>query len=434
MSYPKLAMSGLNHMTAPLEVRERFAFANEALERILAARFTDPDRPDCFILSTCNRTEIYITPRVEDIPCEPPGNLLASLRGLAPEDLAPYLYHAKDAAAVRHLFAVAGGTDSMVVGEHEILGQVRNAAEIARRAGTLGKVLDRLCNRAVETGRRVRTETAIGHGGLSIASVAVALAERVFPDLSHACTLILGAGENGELLAERLVSRGVKNILVSNRTYDRSAELAERFGGQAVHFSALSDVLCHADIVISSTGAPHHVVDADVMSAAMRARPERPMFCIDLAVPRDIDPAAAAIENVHVYDIDHLEQGVAQNARERERELPRAGEIIDEEAARFSCWLYSLDALSTVLLLREKAECARQQEVSEALTRCKRLTRADEKAIHDLSKSLVRRLIGEAIARLQDGATNLTVEEHARVLRELFALEEYESNRAREDE
>ena len=317
--------------------------------------------------------------------------------------------------------------------EHEILGQVRNAAEIARRAGTLGKVLDRLCNRAVETGKRVRTETAIGLGGLSVASVAVALAERVFPDLSHACALILGAGENGELVAERLVARGVRNILVSNRTYDKSAELAERFGGEAVHFSALSEVLCRADIVITSTGAPHHVIDADAMSAAMRTRPERPMFCIDLAVPRDIDPAAATIANVHLYDIDHLEQGVAENARERERELPRASEIIDEEAARFACWLHSLDTLSTVLLLREKAECAREEEVAGALARCRRLTRADEKAIHDLSKNLVRRLIGDAIERLQGGAMSLNAEEHARLLRELFALEEFESGRSREE-
>ena len=433
MPYPKLAMAGLNHKTAPLEVRECLAFANGALERTLAAHFSDPGKPDAFILSTCNRAEIYVAPRIDDAAFDAPGRILASVCGLEPAGLAPYLYHAEDAAAVRHLFSVAGGVDSMILGEHEILGQVRNASEIARRARTLGKILYRLCNHALETGKRVRSETAIGQGGLSVASVAVALAERVFPDLSHARTLILGAGENGELVAERLVARGVKNILVSNRTYDRSAELAQRFGGEAVHFSALSEVLCQADIVITSSGAPHHVIDADAMSAAMRTRPERPMFCIDLAVPRDIDPAAATIENVHLYDIDHIEQGVAENASERERELPRANEIIDEETARFACWLNSLDTLSTVLLLREKAECAREEEVAGALARCKCLTRTDEKVIHDLSKNLVRRLIGEAIERLQDGAANLSVEEHARVLRELFALDEFESGRARED-
>ena len=434
MSYPKLAMAGLNHKTAPIEVRECLAFANGALERALAASFSDPGKPDAFILSTCNRTEIYVAPRVEDAACDPPGHILASLRGLAPADLTPYLYEAADADAVRHLFSVAGGVDSMIVGEHEILGQVRNASEIARRARTLGKVLHRLCNHALETGKRVRSETAIGQGRLSVASVAVALAERVFPDLSHARTLILGAGENGELVAERLVACGVKHILVSNRTYDKSAELAERFGGEAVHFSALSEVLGRTDIVITSTGAPHHVIDAEAMSSAMLTRPDRPMFCIDLAVPRDIDPAAALIENVHLYDIDHLEQGVAENARERERELPRASEIIDEETGRFACWLNSLDTLSTVLLLRQKAECAREEEVACALGRCKGLTHTDEKVIHDLSKNLVRRLIGEAIGRLQDGAANLSVEEHARVLRELFALDEFESGHGRDGE
>jgi glutamyl-tRNA reductase len=274
----------------------------------------------------------------------------------------------------------------------------------------------------------VRTETGIGQGALSVASVAVELAESIFADLTRAKVLILGAGQNSELVAARLVACGVHSVLVSNRTFERAAELAERFGGRAVRFDALDDELCNADIVISSTGAPHYVISHDQVQLAMRRRRQRPIFCIDLAVPRDIDPLIGALENVFLYDIDDLEQVVAENAREREIELPQARRIIEEEATSFTRWLYSLDTLSTTLSLREKAERVRDEEVRRALGRMRSLTRGEEKAVHDLSKALVNRLIGAAISQLQSRACDGGTHGRVQALRELFALDEFDGD------
>jgi glutamyl-tRNA reductase len=428
---PKLAMAGVNYKTAPVSVRERLALSNGMLESALSAFPSSPDAPEVLIVSTCNRTEVYAAPRSDCSAVPEPVQLLARPRDLRAEDLQPYLYQADDEAAVRHLFAVAAGVDSMILGEHEVLGQVRNAAEAARKAGTLGKVLDRLCNQAIATGRRVRTETGIGQGALSVASVAVELAESIFADLTRAKVLILGAGENSELVAARLVDCGVNSVLVGNRTFERAAQLAERFGGRAVHFDALDDELCHADIVIASTGAPHHVISCGQVQLAMRRRRQRPIFCIDLAVPRDIDPLVGSLENVFLYDIDDLEQVVAANTRERESELPQARRIIEEEAASFARWMHSLDTLSTVLALREKAERARDEEVRRALGRMRSLTRGEEKAIHDLSKALVSRLIGEAIEQLQSRACDEGTHGRVQALRELFALDEFDCDATR---
>jgi glutamyl-tRNA reductase len=332
-----LFVIGLNHRTAPVEIRERLAFPTSRLAAVLAALPKQLGADGTVLLSTCNRTELYIS-------CED----LASVRTRAfefmktqaqPSDVEPFLYTHENEATVRHLFRVASGLDSMVVGEQEILGQVKQAYHTAHAAGCADKWINVLFQRSLYVGKRVRTETGLSLGSSSVANVAVILAERIFGDLHDRQVMILGAGKMAEQTAKHLLSQKVRSLVVSNRTYEKACEVARQFGGRALQFEEALAEMENADIVICSTAAPHPVIKAEDIGPIMQRRKGRSLFFIDIAMPRDVHPDVHRIDNVYVYNIDDLQSIVAENVARRSGEIVLAEKIIQEKCGEFTAWL-----------------------------------------------------------------------------------------------
>jgi glutamyl-tRNA reductase len=326
----KIFVAGLSYKTTPVEVRERLAVHRSQLPCCSCRLKLCGDLSEVVLLSTCNRVEIYgVTPRVN-------GNVRELFQQLTAGrfDFSPYLYVKEDKEAISHLFSVASGLDSMVLGETEITGQVKHAYLTAQSAKLTGKILNRLFQAALQTAKEVRTHTAIGRGATSVGSAAVELAERIFDrDLSKKVVMIIGAGKMGEACVRHLAKRGARTVLVSNRSFERAQNLAAEFGGSAVHFDECRQALAAADIVVSSTGSPHTILHRDDIAPILSARHGRPLFLVDIAVPRDIDPNVQQLPNVFLYDIDDLETIVRENTRCREQELARCQNIIAERTA-----------------------------------------------------------------------------------------------------
>lgn len=336
-----IVLVGVNHRSAPIEVRERLAFAPEALPAALHRLRTECALPEAAILSTCNRVEIYAAVSELNGTLSRVQRFLSDHSRLSPEGLAPRLYSLTEPHSIRHLFSVASGLDSMVLGEAEILQQVKRAYELALAHGATGKAMNGLFQRALNTAKAVRQHTGIGRGGTSIGTVAVELSRKIFSGLDHATVLLIGAGKIGELTLRRLTERGVHRVRVMNRSLERAVALASAYSASAVSFSQLEDQLLEADIVISSTSAPSYLLSAEDLSRTMRGRHQQPLCLVDLGVPRNIDPAAGELENVYLFDIDDLQGLAAQHQSERVEASTEAQAIINQKVELFLAWRQS---------------------------------------------------------------------------------------------
>jgi glutamyl-tRNA reductase len=393
----KLLLVGTSHRLAPVEVRERVAVDADAASA-LAARLAGDGEAVC--LSTCNRTELYLAAADPLEADRRATDTLAELAAVEPAELEPYLYRLEHEAAVVHLFRVAAGLDSLVPGEGEILGQIRTAYE----RGRVGPLLDRLFSHALHTGKKVRTDTAIAESPATTSSAAAALAAQVFGDLEGARIAIVGAGKIGTRAARRLTKRGASLSFVANRTETRGRELAAELGGETIPLEGLVDATATADIVVSSTSSTDFVLTKDALARAMPARKGRPLLLIDLAVPRDLDPAINELADCYVYDIDDLEAVVHETARGREAEFAKAEAIAVDEAARFREWLAARDVVPTIASLRERAEAIRRGELAKASGRLAGLSERERNAVESLTSQIVNKLLHEPILRLKEAA------------------------------
>jgi glutamyl-tRNA reductase len=426
MSGELLAL-GISHKTAPVALRERLAFTEpEAIEFERAATAT-PEVREAVVISTCNRTEVYL---VVGDPVRAESDVLGLLAGRAsirPTELSEAIYSPRNCDAARQLYRVTAGLESMIVGEAEIQGQVKRAYETAMRAGCTGPLSNRLFTAALTAGKRVRTETEIGAARVSIPSVAVDLALSVLGGLEHRHVVVLGAGETSELTARALNEQGAGTIFVANRHADRALSLAQRFGGSVVGLDDLPEQLLAADIALCSTSSPHPIVGRDELEIVMRERDGRPLLLIDIAVPRDVEAACAELEGVSLYDIDDLQAVVARNISTREGELPRAEEIVEEEIHRFARWLGQLETLPTVSALREHGNELVEQVLAENSGRWESASPRDLARIEAVARAVMSRLLHEPTIRLR----SLSEERgHAslELVRELFGLREDESS------
>jgi len=416
---------GLNHRTASLALREKLSFSEEvirsALSRFSCGHLSSPIA-ELVILSTCNRTELYaVSSQAGFAELE---TFLSEVSGIPAAIFYPHLYRYKDVDSARHLFRVAAGLDSLVIGEPQILGQVTRALELARGAGAAGATLNRLFQSAIHAGKRARTETAIARNPASVSSLAASLAEKTVHRLDEAQVVILGAGEMAELAVEALRKRGAVHITVLNRTLERAHALADRWNARAATFEALETSLAAADILIASTGAPHTLISPQMVENAMRQRPARPLVLIDIAVPRDIDPETARLPRVSLFDMDSLSAQLEDSLAQRLNEVPQVQAILEEELADFERYLRSLDMLPLIAEMRQRAEAIRQAEVERTLRRLD-LTEAERARIEAMTQALVKKILQEPTTRLRAEASCPHASEYATVARTLFGLQNH---------
>lgn len=417
----KIFSLGLNHTTAPVEIREQVAFASEGIMQAHQDLVAQPGIGEAVILSTCNRTEIYYS--TDSASPESVSRWLAEYHHLSIPDLDPYLYVHTGDAAVQHLFRVASGLDSLVLGEPQILGQLKNAYLLAHQAQSVGALFNRLFHWSFSVAKRVRTETQIGSQAVSVAFAAVSLARRIFGDLSGQQVLLIGAGETIELVARHLREQGVGRVTVANRSAERARQVAEEFQGHAIGLGQIPEALEDADIVVSSTASPLPVLGKGTVERALKKRRHRPVFMVDIAVPRDIEPEVGQLPDVYLYTVDDL-QGIIEENLQARREAAKAAEtIIIEESLAFGRWQQGLGAVPTIRLLRERAEQLRQSEVERAL-RLLQQGQAPELVLERLSHGLVNKLLHQPTVTLR--AAGEAREEPALVaaLHTLFKLDE----------
>jgi glutamyl-tRNA reductase len=421
----ELLALGVSHKTAPLALRERLALPEGRAVSTLRELTAHDAVHEAVAISTCNRAELYMV--VAD-PVEAENEALAILSRQAeirPTELASSIYSLHGADAVRHLFSVAAGLDSMIVGEAEVQGQVKRAYELALVEGATGPISNRLFRDALGAGKRARTETEVGRSRVSVSTVAVDLAAGQLGDLAKRRVLIIGAGENGELTARALRDRGVHTVFVANRRYDRAIGLAERFGGEAVRFDDLPAELARADIVVSCTSSPHQIFGREELEVVLEERGRQPLVLIDIAVPRDIEPEVRDLcSGVTLFDMDDLQRQVARNLSVREAEATKAKVVVDQEAERFDSWLETLDVVPTITALRARGEEIVDQVLRENESRWESLSEADRERLGVMARAVVNRLLHEPTLRLK-GAEDAYV--HVNALRELFGLKQDET-------
>jgi glutamyl-tRNA reductase len=420
---PELLALGVSHKTAPLDLRERLSLTEGRAVSALAELTSASGIHEAAAISTCNRTELYLI--VSD-PVEAESTALGVLTRQAeirPTELLSHLYSLRATEAARHLLQVTAGLDSMILGEAEIQGQVKRAYELAMVEGATGPILNRLFRDALTAGGRARDETGISEKGVSIPSVAVELARRAVGDLSDRRVLIVGAGETSELVARALVARGVATVFVANRHYDRAIGLAQRFSGSAVRIEELPEQLEQADIVVSATNSPHHIVERDGLEHVMEARSERPLLAIDLAVPRDIDPACRELPGVTLHDIDDVQQIVERNASGREAESRRAEQIVEAELDRFERWLGLQEVVPTISALRERGDEVVRRVLAENEGRWENLSEGDRERVEKLAKAIASRLLHDPTLRIRRSACSGEAYFFVNALRELYGLE-----------
>ena len=417
-----MVVVGLNHKTAPVAVREQLAIAEADLAEPLA-QFRHPSLRELAILSTCNRVEIYMETSDTAACVTACTDFLAAYRGVEAAAFEPHLVCRYDLEAARHLFRVAASLDSLVVGEPQILGQVKAAYQAAQQAGRAGSVFHQLFDRALGVGKAVRHETGINDNAVSVSYAAVELAKKIFETLHDRTAMVLGAGETSELAARHLARQGVTSMFVANRTHERAVRLAQALQGKAIAWEHLEEHLAHTDIVVSSTAAPEPIVDKAMVQRAMRARRGQAMFFIDIAVPRDIDPQVNSIENVFLYDIDDLEHVIAANRREREREALVAEEIVWREVRQFEQWLEAQDAVPTIVALRQWAERIRQEELEKALAKLGPLDERQRRALDALTSGLTNKFLHPPTVNLKRAAGQGRLRDAVQLARHLFNLD-----------
>jgi glutamyl-tRNA reductase len=415
-----IVVVGVSHRTAPLEVRESLAFNADRIPEALARLRGEVGLAEAMILSTCNRVEVYGR-STDPLVSSTVVAFFGSFHGRPAAEIEAYLYLVEGEEAVRHAFRVAASLDSMVLGEPQILGQVKDAYEIAEHAGSLGSVLNALRNRSLAAAKRARTETGIGQNAVSVSYVAVELARKIFGELREKNVLLVGAGKMSELAARHLVRNGARATVLGGRTFARAEELAAALGGRASPLESLRDELARAEIVISGTGAPGIVIRREDVEAVRSGR-QRPLFLIDIAVPRDIDPAVGKLSGVFLYDMDDLKSVAEANLRERRKEASAAEAIVDEEVREFLGWHKSLEVVPLLVELRRRGDEIRRAELEKARKRLGPLTPDQEEALEAATTAIVNKLLHAPTVHLKDIAKNGHASDHVSLIRKLLGL------------
>jgi len=419
-----IILIGINHRTAPVEIREKLSINCEDNDRPLVEIMSVPQIRESLFLSTCNRVEVLAG--VSDIhsAVENLKSVIFSLGNLSSKELEKclYIYHSDD--AVRHLFRVASSIDSMVMGEPQILGQVKDAYRRCVEHNSSGVILNKLLHHAFRVAKRVRTETGISSNAVSVSFTAVKLAKKILGDLRGKTILLVGAGEMSELAAKHLMSSGVSKIIVANRTYGQAVKLADDFHGTPINFDLLEEKLKEVDIVISSTGAPGYIIGKEIIASALRRRNNRLMFLIDIAVPRDIDPEVNTIDNVYLYNIDNLQEIVDENISIRMREAEKAETIIDEEVLKFSGWFKTLEAVPTIVSLREKVDEITESELQKSASWMRNLGEEEKENIKILISSVTNKMLHDPITGLKEESQNDGAAPYIAAIRRLFRLDD----------
>jgi glutamyl-tRNA reductase len=419
---------GLSHKTAAVEIREKVAFAPTQMEKPLRAVVSLPDITEAVIVSTCNRVEIYATTR--DVA----GGMARLKRFLADYHNVPlevleghlYAYHGED--ATRHVFRVASSLDSMVVGEPQILGQIKTSYGYAAEYKSSGIILNRFLHKAFSVAKRVRTETKIASSAVSVAFAAVELAKKIFGELGDKTVLLIGAGEMCELAAKHFINTGVRGVMVTNRTFERAEKLAQEFDAKPIKFDDLFDHLHKADIILSSTGAPHFIIKEKDVAEVLRRRRNKPMFFIDIAVPRDIDPKVNDVDNVYLYTVDDLNGVVATNLEQRKIEAAKAEAIVEQEIGQFFKWLSSLDVTPTIVALRSRFDEIRKAELAKTLANWKNLPPDAEKRLEALTNAYMNKLLHQPTSVLKRSEQGNRNDLYVDALRNLFDLQAMDSD------
>jgi glutamyl-tRNA reductase len=418
---------GVNHNSAPIEVRERLAIPEAHLPEAMRRLANHPGVDEGLILSTCNRVEVLAQTTNGEIDLR---RFLREYFQLDPVQYEPHLYEYRESEAIRHLFRVAASLDSMVVGEPQILGQVKEAYATARAVGAVHSQLDLLLTRAFAVAKRVRTETAVGSSAVSVASVAVELAKKIFGSLQGRHVYLVGAGKMSELAARHLMAHGAASIFVANRTHERAAQLAGKFNGQVILFEQLYETCDRADIVITSTGAPHAIFRREHGELFLSRRKNRPMFFIDIAVPRDVAPEMNDLDGIFVYDIDDLQQAVSSHVADRRREAERAEAIVQSEVERFQARVQTLDVVPTIVSLHDHLETIRQAEIDRVRARLGPLSPEQEMAVETLTRGIVNKIMHTPVSTLKTAAREPEATTVIDVVRRLFNLEEKNAARS----
>lgn len=416
-------VAGVNHRTAPVEIREKFSISGSALQDSYASLSSYKTIEGSIILQTCNRTEVYATTRNIEAGTKELEHFLRQFSGLGYHELKSYLYQPNCYDAINHLFRVSAGLDSMILGENQILGQVKEAYLEAIETGASDGVLNALFQKAIYVGKRVRTETELDKYPVSISAAAVELARRSLGDLKNKTVMVVGAGEMSELTARYLMKNGVQSVVVSNRSYDKALQLAESLHGQAIRLSELPDMLPRTDIVISCTSAAHYIINTKNCGDSISNRQGQPIIMIDIAVPRDIDPALRDIAGVYLYDIDDLQGVVDANYLERQRASRAAQKIIEEELDKFNQWLATLYVVPVISALKSQAEAIKTHELQKALNRMGALSEHQQKVLGSMANSIVNQLLHHPVVTLKEMAVSNEGHIYAEVLKKLFDLQ-----------
>lgn len=414
---------GMNHKTAPVELRELVAFGGHNIDEVMNSIRSIKDIKESMVLSTCNRVEILFTTDKEKEAKESVIEFLSHVSGIKKEELGSTLYIYDNEEAIRHIFRVGASLDSMIVGEPQILGQVKEAYRIAVNHKSSSVILNRLMHRTFSLAKKIRTETDISGSAVSVSFAAVELGKKIFGDLQGKEVLLIGAGEMAELAATYLLNNRIAKILVANRTFSRAVELADHFHGKAISFEEISDQLLVVDVVITSTASPEPVISLNQVKNTMRRRKNRPLFFIDIAVPRDVEPQVNGIENVFVYDIDDLTGIVESNINKRKGEAVKAERMVDEEVIKFSEWFKTLDVVPTIVALKDKCENIRQIELKKTLSSLGDLTPEQRKGVENLTISIAKKILNDPIVLLKKKEDRTSRNLYLDIARKLFNLD-----------
>ncbi|HIO22130.1 MAG TPA: glutamyl-tRNA reductase [Nitrospirales bacterium] len=420
-----IVTAGLNHKTAPIEIREGLAISNGDLSDALASLKTLPAVEETMLLSTCNRVELYAVAKDIDAAIKELHQFLMQRNpASAPEQLTQHLYFLSDDDAVRHLFRVASSLDSMVMGEPQILGQFKDAMEAAVSQGCTGVVLNKVLKKAISVAKRVRTDTPIGEQAVSVSYAAVELAKKFFQNLADHSVMLVGAGEMGELAGRHLVNHGVTRVMVTTRNFQRAVAFAKQFKGTPIPFETFKQEMLGADIVICSTGSPHAIITTQDMLKIVRARQNRPLCIIDIAVPRDVEGDVRDIDGVYLFNIDDLQQIVAVNMEERQKAAMTAEIIVQEEVVTMMGWMKTLETVPTIVALKKRGEEIRQGELEKVLARLPGLSGPEREIVEGLASSIVNKLLHRPLVTLKEEAAKANGTMYVDATRRLFSLDE----------
>jgi len=419
----KIVNIGMNHETAPVELRELMAVGEHTIDEVMGTIRTIKDIKESIVLSTCNRVEILFTTDNEKGATESVIDFLCRYSQIAIEKLLPILYVYNDQEAIRHIFRVGASLDSLIIGEPQILGQVKEAYRIALDHKSSSVILNKLMHRTFSLAKKIRTETEISGSSVSISFAAVELGKKIFGDLEGKKVLLIGAGEMAELAATYLVHNRVYKIKVANRTFRRAVEVADQFHGETISFEEISDQLLHIDIVITSTASPEPIISSNQVKKAMKGRKNRPLFFIDIAVPRNVEPRVNEIENAFLYTIDDLKGIIEFNLSKRKDEAVKAERMVDEEVIKFSEWLKALDVVPTIVALKEKCKKIRQLELKKTLSNLGNLTPEQRKSVENLALSITKKVLNDPIVFLKSKENRSSRNLYLDIAQKLFNLD-----------